>query len=208
MIIARLQILMNLKDRQMTTSLGETIKRLRTERGLSQQQFADMLYIDRSTCANWETGRRMPDAAMIVQIADVLGVETAYLINVTKQANDVSNVIMLDDERIVLTGGMPVLKKILPDAVVTGFTKPSEALEFARNNAVFIAFVDIEMGKTSGLEVCRQLLLINPRTNVMFLTAYADYSLDAWDTGACGFLLKPISEDAVKQQLGRLRYHY
>jgi transcriptional regulator with XRE-family HTH domain len=74
----------------MTTSLGETIKRLRTERGLSQQQFADMLYIDRSTCANWETGRRMPDAAMIVQIADVLGVETAYLMNVTKQANDVS----------------------------------------------------------------------------------------------------------------------
>ena len=55
-------------------SLGETIKHLRTEKGLSQQQFADMLYVDRSTCANWETGRRMPDTSMIVNISKVLGV--------------------------------------------------------------------------------------------------------------------------------------
>ena len=192
----------------MVTPLGETIKRLRTEIGLSQQQFADMLYIDRSTCANWETGRRMPDAAMILKISDVLGVDTSYLMNVMKQQETIPNVIMLDDERIVLTGGLPVLEKILPDASVKGFTKPSEALEFARNNTVSLAFLDIEMGKTSGLDVCRELLKINPRTNVIFLTAYADYSLDAWGTGACGFLLKPISENAVKQQLSRLRYHF
>ena len=189
-------------------SLGETIKQLRTERGLSQQQFADMLYIDRSTCANWETGRRMPDASMIVQIASVLDVETSYLMDVIKQQKTIPNVIMLDDEKIVLTGGLPVLEKVFPNASVKGFTRPSEALDFARNNPVSLAFLDIEMGKTSGLNVCRELLAVNPRTNVIFLTAYADYSLDAWETGACGFLLKPISEDTVKKQLSRLRYHF
>ncbi len=185
-------------------SLGETIKHLRTEKGLSQQQFADMLYVDRSTCANWETGRRMPDTSMIVNISKVLGVEPSYLLDVMKQEETVINVIMVDDERIVLTGGLPVLKRILPNANVKGFTKPSEALEFARNNTVTLAFLDIEMGKKNGLDLCRELLAINQRTQVIFLTAYADYSLDAWDTGARGFLLKPISEDAVKQQLSRI----
>ena len=86
------------------SSLGETIKQLRTEKGLSQQQFADMLYIDRSTCANWETGRRMPDASMIVCISSVLDVEPSYLLDVMKHQETIPNVIMLDDERIVLTG--------------------------------------------------------------------------------------------------------
>ena len=45
-----------------------------------------------------------------------------------------------------------------------------------------------------------------PHTNVVFLTAYAEYSFDAWDTGACGFLLKPLSAQSVRGQLGRLRY--
>ncbi len=191
----------------MSNYLGEMIRRLRTEKGLSQQQFADMLFVDRSTCANWETGRRMPDAAMIVQIANVLSVETAVLMDSTKHQNDIPNVIMLDDEKIILTGGLPVLEKVLPNASITGFTRPSEAIEFAKNNIVSIAFLDIEMGKISGLEVCQKLLSINPRTNVIFLTAYADYSLDAWNTGACGFLVKPISEASVKQQLSRLRYY-
>lgn len=190
------------------SSLGETIKQLRTEKGLSQQQFADMLYIDRSTCANWETGRRMPDASMIVCISSVLDVEPSYLLDVMKRQETIPNVIMLDDERIVLTGGLPVLENVFPRASVKGFTKPSEALEFARNNPVSLAFLDIEMGNTNGLDVCRELLAINPRTNVIFLTAYADYSLDAWETGACGFLLKPISENAVKKQLSRLRHHF
>ena len=50
------------------------------------------------------------------------------------------------------------------------------------------------------------MLRIRPRTNVIFLTAFREYSLDAWDTGASGFLLKPLEVDAVKKQLAALRY--
>ena len=113
---------------------------------------------------------------------------------------------MVDDEKIVLAGGIPVLGEVIPDAEVTGFTRPSEALEYARANPVASAFVDIEMGNTSGLDLCREFLRINPRTNVIFLTAYLEYSFEAWDTGACGFLLKPISAEGVRKQLKRLRY--
>ncbi|MBE6003207.1 MAG: response regulator [Lachnospiraceae bacterium] len=51
-------------------------------------------------------------------------------------------------------------------------TRPSEAVEYAKTNRIALAFLDIEMGKTNGLELCRTLLEINPRTNVVFLTSY------------------------------------
>jgi two-component SAPR family response regulator len=50
------------------------------------------------------------------------------------------------------------------------------------------------------------LLEINPRTNVVFLTAYPDYSLDAWNTDACGFMVKPLTPESVREQLKKLRY--
>ena len=71
---------------------------------------------------------------------------------------------------------------------------------------IALAFLDIELGRVSGLDLCREMLRIRPRTNVIFLTAFREYSLDAWDTGASGFLLKPLEVDAVKKQLAALRY--
>jgi DNA-binding LytR/AlgR family response regulator len=41
---------------------------------------------------------------------------------------------------------------------------------------------------------------------VIYLTAFREYAFDAWDTGACGYLLKPLETEAVRAQLSRLRY--
>ena len=78
---------------------------------------------------------------------------------------------------------------------------PVEAIEYTKVNHVALAVLDIELGTGSGLELCRRLLEINPCTNVVFLTAYADYSLDAWETEASGFMLKPLTPEGVKAQL-------
>ena len=190
----------------MGSTLGEMIRQSRMEKGLSQQQFADVIHVERSTIASWETGRRLPDADMLTKISDTLGIDVSYLMTASLNGNNSPNVIMVDDERIILTGGVPVLKRVLPYSTVKGFTKPSEALAFARDNTVSLAFLDIEMGKVSGLDLCRDLLTIHPRTNVIFLTAYMEYSFDAWSTGACGLLLKPLSPDAVRKQLANLRH--
>jgi YesN/AraC family two-component response regulator len=40
---------------------------------------------------------------------------------------------------------------------------------------------------------------------VIFLTGYRDYALDAWDTGAKGFLLKPLTAESVRAQLSRIK---
>lgn len=192
----------------MSNTFAETLRSLRIKQDLSQQSLAEKLCVDRSTIAGWETGRRLPDATLIKRLSESLNVDIATLMNAVGMDDGNLNVILLDDEKIILKGGIPILEKVLPNMAITGFTKPSEALEFARNNPVHLAFLDIEIGKTSGLDVCEQLLAINPRTNVVFLTAYMERAYDAWDTGACGFLLKPLSEETVRKQLSKLRYPF
>ena len=190
----------------MTTSFGETLRRLRTEKGLSQQQLAVRLHMERPSVANWEAGRRMPDAATVYQIAEALGVDSSALLSAADDSSEAPNVLLIDDETLIVTGSIPILQEAMPKANIVGFTKPSQALAFFRENPVALAFLDIELGRTSGLELCREMLRLRPRTNVIYLTAFREYAFDAWDTGACGYLLKPLETETVRAQLSRLRY--
>lgn len=190
----------------MTTSFGETLRRLRTEKGLSQQQLAVRLHMERPSVANWEAGRRMPDAATVYQIAEALSVDSSALLSAADDSGEAPNVLLVDDEPLIVTGGIPVLQEAMPNANVVGFTKPSQVLAFFSENPVALAFLDIELGRTSGLELCREMLRLRPRTNVIYLTAFREYAFDAWDTEACGYLLKPLETETVRAQLSRLRY--
>ena len=190
----------------MTTRFSETLKKLRAERGISQIQLAERLFVDRSTISRWESGSRLPDNMMIARIAKLLDADINILLNAAAESDEFLNVIMVDDTKIILKGGIPVLEEVMPNAVITGFTRPSEAIEYAKTNRIALAFLDIELGKTNGLELCRTLLEINPRTNVVFLTSYIGYAFDAWNTGACGFMKKPLTFEGVKEQLKKLRY--
>ena len=192
----------------MSTIFAETLKSLRTQKGLTQLEMAEQLFVTRSTVARWENGSRLPDAAMINRLSKCLNVDANILLNTADMDEESPNVIMVDDRKIILTGGLPVLEEVMPNATVTGFTRPSEAIEYAKANRVALAFLDIEMGKTSGIDLCQTLIEINPFTNVVFLTAYSEYAIDAWDTAASGFMLKPITPDGVRKQLKTLRYPF
>ena len=192
----------------MSMLFADTLKKLRTEKGLSQRELAEKMYVTRTAITKWENGNRLPDAAMIKRLSEVLGVDVNTLLSAVAESDEYPNIIMLDDNAVILNGGLSIIEEVIPNASVTGFTKPSEAIDFAKANRVALAFLDIEMGSVSGLDVCRELLEVNPHTNVVYLTAYGNYSLDAWSTGACGFMLKPITPEGVKEQLKKLRYPF
>lgn len=192
----------------MNQTFPATLKKLRTKKGLSQQALASKMFVARSTIARWESGSRLPDAMMIRRLAEILGVAVDFLMSAAAQSDECPNVIMVDDRKVVLTGGLPILEEALPNANITGFTNTKEAIEYAKRNNVSLAFLDIEIRNMSGFDLCKILLEINPRTNVIFLTAYSDYSLDAWGTGASGFMLKPITAEGIKEQLNNLRYPF
>ena len=192
----------------MSMLFADTLKKLRTEKGLSQRELAEKMYVTRTAITKWENGNRLPDAAMIKRLSEVLGVDVNTLLSAVAESDECPNIILVDDNAVILNGGLAIIEEVIPNASVTGFTKPSEAIDFAKANRVALAFLDIEMGSVSGLDVCRDLLEINPHTNVVYLTAYGNYSLDAWSTGACGFVLKPITPEGVKEQLKKLRYPF
>lgn len=189
----------------MSESFAERLLRLRTEKGITQQKLASMMYINRSSIARWESGLRVPDMLQLSRLAKCLDVEVSFLISGEMLSQRVPTVIIVDDEPPILAGGLNTLSEALPGAEITGFTNPREALEFASNNRIDLAFLDIEMGQISGFDVCEKLLALNPATSVIYLTAFPDYALNAWKTGAKGFMVKPLDIKDVTEQLERLK---
>ena len=192
----------------MSESFAERLRRLRNEKGITQQKLASMMYINRSSIARWENGLRVPDMVLLPRLAKCLGVEVSFLISGETLSEHVPTVILVDDEPAILTGGLNTLNEVLPGAEITGFIRPGEALEFASKNRVDLAFLDIEIGQSSGFEVCDKLLAISPSTTVIYLTAFPDYALNAWKTGAKGFLVKPLDIQEANELLERLKISY
>ena len=198
--------LLGVKGYCMNVLFAENLRKLREGKGLSQRQLGDLMFVNHSTIARWENGSRLPNAMMIIRLSRCLGVDPNTLLLLTAESEESPKVIMVDDSRIVLADSMAVLEEVMPESMITGFIWPQEAIEYARMNRVELAVLDIELGNSSGFDLCHTLHEINPATNVVFLTAFADYALDAWTTEADGFILKPLTPEGIREQLKRLHY--
>ena len=192
----------------MNTLFAETLRNLRTKKGLSQNQLASLMFVNNTTISKWENGIHLPDVAMITRLARVLEVDVGTLFSTASKSDESPNIIMVEDNKPILNYSLKILEEVVPNAMIVGFNKPKMAVEYAKANRIDLVILDIELGTASGLDLCRSLLEINPCTNVVYLTAYPDYALDAWDTGACGFLVKPLTSESVRRQLKMLRFPF
>ncbi len=115
-------------------------------------------------------------------------------------------ILIADDEPLILNGMVRTVQRAAPDAEVEGFTSSSRALEWSRDNAPDVAFLDIEMPEINGLQLAKELRLMHPQLNVVFTTSYPQYAMDSYDLRASGYLLKPVSESDVRRELADLRF--
>ena len=60
--------------------VSTTIKKLRVEKNMNQEQLAEQLHVTRQAVSNWETGKTQPDIETLTQLAQLFGVSTEYLI--------------------------------------------------------------------------------------------------------------------------------
>ena len=192
----------------MNTLFAETLRNLRTKKGLSQNQLARLMFVNNTTISKWENGFHLPDVAMITRLARILEVDVGTLFSTASKSDESPNIIMVEDNKPILNYSLKILEEVVPNAMIVGFNKPKMAVEYAKANRIDLVILDIELGTASGLDLCRSLLEINPCTNVVYLTAYPDYALDAWDTGACGFLVKPLTSESVRRKLKMLRFPF
>ena len=68
--------------------IGEFLKELRKEKGLTQEQLADKLFVSRRTVSRWETGSNMPYLDMLVELADLYEVDLREIFNGQRRAQE------------------------------------------------------------------------------------------------------------------------
>lgn len=112
-------------------------------------------------------------------------------------------VLIIDDESLALAR----LKRVLNDngiLDIVEFNDPLEAIKELSKTKFDVAFLDISMPSFSGLELAEIILNIEPKTYIVFQTAYEEYALDAFRKGGMGYLLKPIEDFELKKLLQRI----
>ena len=105
-------------------------------------------------------------------------------------------IIILDNHKLIIAEIKRQVLSVLPKAECTCFTKQREAIEYVRKNHIDAALLDIDM---PGLST-------NPRLNIIFVTGYPEYALQAFSVPVSDFIVKPVSEDALKATFQKLRF--
>lgn len=115
-------------------------------------------------------------------------------------------ILVLDDSEPALKLLTSAIEEACPSAEVFAFSKPSKCLEFASKYICDIAFLDIQMWGMNGLEAARELKKHNPKLNIIFVTAHTEYASGAFPLYPSGYVLKPVTKQAVEREIENLRF--
>lgn len=115
-------------------------------------------------------------------------------------------VIAVDDEKLALKLLVKSIQEADSSLEVTEFRDAQEALDYATNNDVDTAFLDIQMKDISGVELARRLIKKKPRINIVFVTGFAEYREEAFELHASGYITKPVTTEKIATELKYLRY--
>ncbi len=113
---------------------------------------------------------------------------------------------MADVGGLGLEGLVSLIEEIVAEAKIHAFHKVSLLKEYIQKHTVDIAFLDIEMGATNGIVIAKELKLINPKVNIIFVTGYSEYMETAFSMHASGYIKKPFSKEEIKDELDNLRF--
>jgi two-component system LytT family response regulator len=103
----------------------------------------------------------------------------------------IERVLVVDDEPLGRRAVTRQLASLLPTAEVREARDGFEALELVAGFAPSLVFLDVEMPELSGFDVLHQLP--RPRPKVVFVTAYQEFALRAFEENACDYLVKPFT---------------
>ncbi len=113
--------------------------------------------------------------------------------------------IVVDDEPAARARVVRLLATDPDILMVAECRNGAEALEAIRTQAVELVFLDIQMPRTSGLEVAQQLNASGQVPFMVFVTAHDRYALKAFDVNAVDYLLKPFDDDRFYLSLTRAK---
>ena len=114
--------------------------------------------------------------------------------------------VVAEDEPLLRQALLDQLAQAWPQLqVVAACEDGASALEALAEQQPHVAFLDIRMPGLSGLDVAAAAAQVSPRTQIVFVTAYDQYAVDAFERGAIDYLLKPISAERLAATVQRLQ---
>ena len=114
--------------------------------------------------------------------------------------------LIADDEEAPREQLRAALARLWPElAIVAASTNGAEAWDDCLALEPAIAFLDIRMPGLTGLEVARRLSALATPPLIVFVTAFDDHALAAFEAGAVDYVLKPVDDERLGQTLARLR---
>ena len=111
---------------------------------------------------------------------------------------------IVDDESLALSR----LKRLLNEngiEDITAFDNPIDALKEITKTKFDAVFLDISMPNITGLELADSIIQLEPKTFIIFQTAYSEFALEAYKSGGMGYLVKPIESNDIKNILEKVR---
>ena len=113
--------------------------------------------------------------------------------------------LVAEDEPLLRQALVAQLQRLWPELrIVAECEDGAAALEALETLKPALAFLDIRMPGVTGIDVARALETLSPQTRVVFVTAYDQYAIDAFERGAADYLLKPVADErllATRQRL-------
>ena len=113
--------------------------------------------------------------------------------------------IAVDDELYMLDALVEAVSASSDIEEVEQFSSCSSALAYAADNRIDIAFLDINMRGIGGLGLAEKLLELQPRCKIVFCTGYEEYAVSAFQLHVSGYLMKPITPEAVQKEINHIK---
>jgi len=113
--------------------------------------------------------------------------------------------ILIDDEKLALDYLEHQLLKVADIDIVGKYTNPFMGKEGALRDKVDIVFLDIQLPEINGIELAGEILLERPEMNIVFITAYDRYAIEAFELNALDYILKPVSTERIVKTIRRVQ---
>ncbi len=114
-------------------------------------------------------------------------------------------ILIVDDEAYLREELRDALERIAPSNEYCEAEDYASAVKLLGENRFDIAFLDIQLQGKNGLAIAEIAKRISPSTNIVMVTAYSEYALDAFRLFVSGYVLKPFSDNDLRAVLDNLR---
>ena len=113
--------------------------------------------------------------------------------------------IAVDDEIYMLETLQEAVSASSDIDVTEAFSSCSAALAYAAEHPIDVAFLDINMRGLGGLGLAEKLMELHPNCKIVFCTGYQEYAVSAFQLHVSGYLMKPITAEAVQKEIDYIK---